>query len=299
MTALQTGDLSLFRATLANVYLARAHVSGVLSLIDSKVTGRVDCYGPEVAAYVTMRSAVFGGDMVLRAAKIGSDLILSNGHFQHTVDLTGAEIGGALHLDAAEWSPNVMLLLRNAKVDRIPSLADAWAERLDVNGFTYRFAGTSDQFKTWFRKADHYEPQPYEQLASVVQSQGNGSLATEVRWFGLDTERHEANGWRWVWLILSGPLVGYGYYPQYAFFWALELTMLGVAVLAASGEGPRTRLPFGFAYSFDMLLPGIRLRDRHYQIDLKGWARYYFYAHKIMGFVLASFLIASLALLSK
>jgi hypothetical protein len=45
-------------------------------------------------------------------------------------------------------------------------LADAWAERLDVNGFTYRFAGTSDQFKTWFRKADHYEPQPYEQPAA-------------------------------------------------------------------------------------------------------------------------------------
>jgi hypothetical protein len=25
------------------------------------------------------------------------------------------------------------------------------------------------------------------------------------------------------------------------------------------------------------------LRDRHYQIDLKTWARYYFYGHKIMG----------------
>ena len=53
------------------------------------------------------------------------------------------------------------------------------------------------------------------------------------------------------------------------------------------------------AYSFDMLLPIIRLRDRHYQIDLQTWARYYFYAHKIIGFAIASFLIAGLSGLTK
>ena len=55
-----------------------------------------------------------------------------------------------------------------------------------------------------------------------------------------------------------------------------------------SGHGP----PDIISYSFDMLLPIIRLRESHYQVDLKTWARYYFYFHKIMGYVLASFLIA-------
>jgi len=58
-------------------------------------------------------------------------------------------------------------------------------------------------------------------------------------------------------------------------------------------------MPFGIAYSFDMLLPIIQLREKHKKIDLQGWPRYYFYTHKIMGYVLASFLIAGLAGLTK
>jgi hypothetical protein len=94
-------------------------------------------------------------------------------------------------------------------------------------------------------------------------------------------------------------LIGYGYYPYFAIFWVISLIMVGAIVLRASGEGLRNGMPFGLAYSFDMLLPIIRLRDRHYQIDLKTWVRYYFYGQKIMGYVLASFLIAGLAGLSK
>jgi hypothetical protein len=41
------------------------------------------------------------------------------------------------------------------------------------------------------------------------------------------------------------------------------------------------------------------LREKHYQIDLAGWPRYYFYMHKVMGYVLASFLITGLAGLTK
>jgi hypothetical protein len=59
-------------------------------------------------------------------------------------------------------------------------------------------------------------------------------------------------------------------------------------------------MPFGLAYSFDILLPIIRLRECHYKIDLQtSWVRYYFYWHKIMGYVLASFFIAGLSGLAK
>ncbi|MGJ4960134.1 hypothetical protein ACQR1H_31160 [Bradyrhizobium sp. HKCCYLRH2015] len=60
-------------------------------------------------------------------------------------------------------------------------------------------------------------------------------------------------------------------------------------------------MPIGLAFSFDMLLPIIRLREKHYtDVDLRpGVAQYYFYGHKIMGYVLASFVIAALAALMK
>jgi hypothetical protein len=75
--------------------------------------------------------------------------------------------------------------------------------------------------------------------------------------------------------------------------------LLGVVVLKVSGEGPRNRMPVGASYSFDMLLPIVQLRPKHYDIDLAGWPRYYFYVHKIVGWALASFLVAGLAGLTK
>ena len=66
----------------------------------------------------------------------------------------------------------------------IPALTDAWAPKFDLNGFTYRSAGKADKFKHWLGRIDRYAPQPYDQLASVVQSQGNGTLATDIRYSG-------------------------------------------------------------------------------------------------------------------
>jgi len=45
-------------------------------------------------------------------------------------------------------------------------------------------------------------------------------------------------------------------------------------------------------------LPLIRLREKHYQIDLKGVARYYFYFHQVFGFFLATYLVATFARIS-
>ena len=58
-------------------------------------------------------------------------------------------------------------------------------------------------------------------------------------------------------------------------------------------------MPYGIAYSLDMLIPVVRLREYHHKVELHGWARYYFYVHILAGYVLASFLIAGLAGLTK
>ena len=51
----------------------------------------------------------------------------------------------------------------------------------------------------------------------------------------------------------------------------------------------------GFWYSIDMLLPVVHLRERHYERDLQGWPKWYFYVHRIVGYLLTFFVIAGLA----
>jgi len=51
-----------------------------------------------------------------------------------------------------------------------------------------------------------------------------------------------------------------------------------------------------FLYSLYMLLPRIKLDDkRHKDITLTGGVRYYFFLHRMMGYVLGFFLIAGLS----
>jgi hypothetical protein len=284
-------------AEFAELDLTAAHIRAV-TLNDSKVIGKLTCFALEVDL-VMYAGAAFDGPADFRAAHIKGDLYLTGGDFEKDVDFTGAEIGGSLVLNAVQWSPGVTLTFRNAKIGLIPDLADAWAPKLNIDGFTYQGVEDARQFETWFATMSHYASQPYDQLASVVQRQGDRTLATSIRYAGRERERNEAAGGEWAWLTTLKWVIGYGYYPERAGLWAIGLVFAGVIVLRISGEGPRNGMPFGLAYSFDILLPLVRLRDRHYGIDLKSWARYYFYWHKIMGYVLASFLIAGLSGLTK
>ncbi|WP_166656257.1 hypothetical protein [Paraburkholderia sp. BL10I2N1] len=58
-------------------------------------------------------------------------------------------------------------------------------------------------------------------------------------------------------------------------------------------------MPFGVAYNFDTFIPLVRLRELHYKIDITSGARYYFYFHKLAGWVLGSFLVAAVTGLTK
>jgi hypothetical protein len=214
------------KAEFADVELLGAHIGGGLDLRGSKVTGKLGCYGLEAAQQVLM-GGTFGDLIECRIARIKGDLHLDYGQFKKTVDLSGAEIGGGLHLDSAKWSDGAALALRDAKVGIIPALAGAWAPKLDLDGLTYRSAGTADQFEDWFGRFDHYAPQPYDQLASVIQSQGNSTLATAIRYSGRERERREATGRAWVWLTTLKWVIGYGYYPYRAIFWVIGLVMAG------------------------------------------------------------------------
>jgi hypothetical protein len=322
------------KAEFAEVELTSAHIGGQLSLTDSKVNGTLYCDSVEVGLSVFLsQGATFLGPINLNFAKIGQNLQLAGGAFDKQVDMTGARIGGQFLLGSwpdlrAKWKVDTALILRNASVDTIQDMSDAWPDHLDLNGFNYQRPGgiyaTKDKpecasenepqdptknkpeperlvgwFEDWLARQERYAAQPYDQLASRLKSNGKSEMATAIRYAGSERERKESSGWwRYTWLTIFKWSVGYGYRPWRALGWTAGLVLLGAVILCISGEGSRNHMPWGLAYSFDMLLPIVKLREWHYQVDLMGWARYYFYAHKIMGYLLASFLIAGLSGLS-
>jgi len=294
--------LLLRKATVRGLTLDGAQVDGQLRLSGSKIAGHVSCYRLVVGAVALMDDqAVFSGSVDCQAAKIGADLLLGGSTFEKALNLSGATVGGRLVLDEnTKWSKDASLNLRDVSIGSLPDLkASSWPPKLDIDGLTYRSVGAVEEFREWFGKSERYTPRQYEQLALVTQGQGDRNLATAIRYLGRERERSEATGREWVWLTTLKWVIGYGYYPYLSVIWVIAFVVIGALILRLSGEGPLNAMPYGVAYSLDMLLPIIRLRDSHYEIDLKTWARYYFYFHKIMGYVLASFLIAGLSGLAK
>jgi hypothetical protein len=316
-------DLHVTGSVIAEVNLNGAHVSRTLDLSNSRVTDTLDIPNLQVGTDLRMREAEFSGEINLRYSQIGGELDWRGASFAQDVDLTRAHVDGAFLLGSANhsgstqpdsdqpgparWAKDVALTARFAKLAIIPRLSDAWPNNLHIVGLTYdgiesvEGFESGDGFQQWLDRQRRYSRQPYEQLANILQAQGEIENATAVRYAERERDRGRS-GQRWyifAWLTLLKYLIGYGYYPYRSIVWVFLLVIVGAVVLRVSGQGPKNDMPIGLSYSFDMLLPVIRLREQHYNVDLTGAPRYYFYCHKIMGWVLASFLVAGLSGLTK
>jgi hypothetical protein len=320
---LQIGG-SLFmddNAQFCAVSLIDVHVGGQLNLTGAKVMGKMLVQGIQVYSTVHLsRGAKFAQGVDFIFDRVGQNVELAGGSFHQDVDFTGTQIDGELRLGRpdygpASWSPNLMLTLRNTSVGAIQDLRNSWPDKLDLTGFTYRNLGgiygrgdpmigrPAKWFQNWLGRQASYVQAPYHQLASVLREQGRPDTAAEVLYAGKKRERAQSSFPSFVLLTASELFIGYGYHPFWSLYWAFTFLIVGTLFLWFSGEGWRIRWHYNLIdalfYSFDLLLPIIRLREKHYQIDLESRVRYYFYLHKIMGYVLASFLIAGIAGLTK
>jgi hypothetical protein len=297
-------NLLMEKAQFEAIYLIAAHISGQLSLKGSTVTGQLE------SAYINVEQTVYLGygakftdKITLRSAKLGQDLDLSGGTFNRDVDLTGAQIGGDLGLKSAQWLGSASLNLTGAAAGEI-DLSYSWPDKIHLNGLTYHNLSNispniSQQAKSWLGKQD-YAPQPYEQLASVLQSNGRIEDATKIRYAGKEQERKTTPwGLYRFWLGLLDWSIGFGYYLQFAFYWAVGFVLLGWAVLYFTGQRTKHGITLGLVYSFDMLLPLVQLSKKHDDVELDPWPQRYFYAHKIIGVILASFIAAGITGLTK
>lgn len=301
-----------------DINLIGARVGGTLDMKSSSFEGEVEMDDFTLGSNLIMNEATFTGEVRLRAAEIGGLIDLSDSIF-NKLNLSGTHIAGELWLYSSDgptrWLDGGELILRNTRVttfqDGILDKEDAWPAAIQLAGFSYdRLGGSlgsareadmlardSDWYINWLARDPGYSPQPYEQLAAVFRASGYPSKANDILYAGRERERKNAIGAFRLGLEALKLTIGYGLGKRYfrALWWVAGLVALGMVVLRISGEGIRNRMPYGFAFSLDHLLPVIHLRKYHFDITLHGWARYYFYVHKLMGYVLASFLIAGMA----
>jgi hypothetical protein len=265
----------------------------------------------------------------LSYATIAGNLDMS-GSALRSVDMTGTTVGkdfrlGSASIPAPLWMPDAHLSLRNASAFSILdargevctgaagiSCPDAWPAKIDLAGFTFRQFGATgatsqsdmsardtDWWLAWLGRHEPFTPSPYQTVAKVLREHGHPDKADEILYAAKQRELEQLPAMDSALLFMQKLLIGYGYRIWYVWFWIFAFIAAGVAVLRISRQARRHRLGSGLAYSIDMLLPIIKLREAHYAIDLKGWARYYFFVHRTMGYVLATFLAAGLAGMTK
>jgi hypothetical protein len=108
--------------------------------------------------------------------------------------------------------PLILLLfnLRDVTADTIQDSPDSWPSKLDLVGFTYRtFGGVDEQglgtpdrtvqwFIGWLAKS-RYSPQPYEQLAQILRTQGAPGDSDRILYAGRERTRHNSSGLDYLW----------------------------------------------------------------------------------------------------
>ncbi len=300
----------------AEIYLRYARIRGQMSMDRSFFSGEVNMRGMDVGGKILMRDgAIFKKPLRLDFAKIDDSVYLSGSTFA-SVDLSGTHIRGDLVLGppTVHWMEEAKLTLSGTETRGLQYSPDAWPKALELEGFVYGYLGdlSGDDksemnmrdtrwFEKWLAKQKRYTPQPYEQLANTLEKEGYKAEAREILYAGKNRELDETKGFfDRRWLLLLKYLIGYKYRIWLSAIWGAVLVLIGAIVVRLTKQGPANGIgKWGILYSFDMLLPIVKLREEHYERDFIGGARYYFYFHKIMGYVLVSFLIVGLAGLTK
>ena len=310
-------------ATIAgDVVLRGTKVAGRLDMSQSVLHGKLDMSFASITSDLLIGDTELKKPANLASLTVDSDLDV-RGSILRGLNLTYAQIKGVLllvpsankkikwesHKDKNGILQNPKLILRNASVGRLQDTGDAWPKNLELelDGFTYkRFETggkgvlgekTSKWFVGWLEKDKSYSPQPYLHLVDVLRAAGYDEEANVIFSAKRDRELQESNIALSVFIGLArwvAENIGYPYSLRFlvGVIWSTCLVFLGTLILYITGEQKRHRwiLPSlldSACYSLDLLLPVVRLRELHYTVvNLNKYARYYFYAHQILGYAL-------------
>ncbi len=317
-------------STFRDVVLRGSQVGGQVSLSEAVVLGRFDGGSMSIEQDLIMYGARFDRPIELPSVRVAGSIEFGNATLSG-LNLLGATIGkalafGTLGQGSTKWRSYVdesgatqppMVLLWNATAGALADEAESWPDnvRLFLRDFTYdrltsldtRTIGTMGEprdaswYVAWLALDPLYSFQPYRHLAAVMETYGEDGKAQQILIAGRDrqlTKLDWSSPEKWTSLAFRW-LIGYGYGARelWALWWAIPFLLVGgVLAHCRIAEYPKeTGESLGFWYSFDMLLPGVWLNERHARVVLKGGVRHYFCFHRLAGFVLLSFVLAGLA----
>lgn len=193
--------------TVKSVHLRGAAFGGEVRLADSRIGGSLDMKGARfqgtvnmekinVAGSLLLAGALFEEAALLAAARIAGKLSLAGARLCQ-VDMSHAHIEGELRLGRenglrTSWGKDARLLLNDAFAAAIVDSPDAWPEHLHLDGFVYNSitgdggGGPMAQrevawLKWWLRRHRPFSPQPYKQLAQVLDKAGQPEKARDIR----------------------------------------------------------------------------------------------------------------------
>jgi hypothetical protein len=299
-----------------DVDLRDAEVGGHLDISGATVEGKLDMYRLEVGQSLIMENAMLK-NVALFSSRIGGTLKFAGAEFT-ALDLSATRIDGVLVLSSPPYrNEGGHLSLRDTlagvlQMDWNDREADVWPKgSLQLDGFTYERLGFGSNatparevnlYADWLNSDASYNPQPYEHLAAVLRKAGEPTEANRILYDSRERDREaawEQNDYaRWLLLTLLKWSIGYGLGLGYfrAVGWIVVVTLIGTAVLFFFTHKPRGAFPRVF-FSLDRLLPIVQLDagSSEVEAEFKPGVKYYFYAHKLVGWALASFLIAGFA----
>ncbi|WP_259676403.1 hypothetical protein [Burkholderia pseudomallei] len=317
--SLRVGDFSMANVTmtesvsmnqlqvLRNAHLKNINVRGKLSMHMASIGGSI-LLDDSVLEYVDLSDSVIGG-------QLGVTYNPPSGT-KEAWDCAATQWTGASHLNLSRTRINEI---------HAPQSMVVWPKSVDLAGLTFQYFHVDDSqqgtatgitaeqwFPCWLERSSdrHYDPWSYRQVADFLEKSGEADAAIAVGIAGKNREKAQScrsiltsSGFNFVlpcaYLWFSWALVGYGYRLYLSIMWAALFITVGYFVFSRMDETKFTKLPIGLAYSFDMFLPLVKLREEHYKIDVKSRARYYLYVHKLAGWVLGSFIAAALTGLTK
>ena len=319
------------RGRFADIDLLGARIADNAEFDGSTVAGKLNAPGLEVEGGLYLRDGSTFAEIGLLGANIRGDVQLSGGVFGGEFDLTGAVIGGELHLYSGwlerspKWQNGASLILRNAKADVLQARGDSWnisgGDKLlptDLTGFTYdRLGGldtsgganmgdeSADWLVGWIEAqrdfGDNFDPQPYTQLAQVLEASGATDKAKMIRYAKFEHKYdHDSSmsALRRILFVLERCFVGYGVYPFRALYWFIGFVVLG-GVLAQWSKEASVQRWTGLWYSLENALPLIGTNERFKNVEHgRPGLNHFFHFQRAFGFVLATVLVGALTLLS-
>lgn len=312
------------RATFkGSVFIRGAHLGAMLNADGAIFESGLEMDALETARTLFLSGATLKGPVNILFARLPS-LDLRGADIRGDVDVTGTIIAGELRMGVAagihsRWGTKARLVLRNTRVGAIENtegtLADWPAQgNLELDGFSYdRLGGLQGTGRKsmaareatwlvdWLSCDPSDSPQPYYQLARVLREAGKIEKSNAILYAAREHERAKAKGWAKFGRTLLKMTIGYGIGSGYfrALWWVLGFTLIGAAVLYSSGSNASDH---GMAWctwaSFDEIIPLVQLNGAHAKFvdeSLAGWRQWYFYVHRIVAYVLGSFVIAGLS----